>query len=100
MFRMLVAAVGCVSFVASSEASLISTKADSREVSLRPLMEKSVAGTETIAPPPVADLTNESVVTLDGKACNYRDVPPSATIARIVVSADGATIIKIDFRSK
>jgi hypothetical protein len=45
-------------------------------------------------------LTEATEVLLDGKACRYADVPETAEIVLLEVSADRTEIRKIHFRSK
>ncbi|MDB5311230.1 MAG: hypothetical protein JWO38_5432 [Gemmataceae bacterium] len=45
-------------------------------------------------------LTADSEVLLNGRACEYKDVPKEATVVRIELSADRKTILKIEFRTK
>jgi hypothetical protein len=46
------------------------------------------------------EVTDQTEVQLDGRTCRYQDVPPTATILRIELAADGRTILKILFRSR
>jgi hypothetical protein len=45
-------------------------------------------------------ITEQTEVTLDGRACRYADVPGSAGILKMEVAADGTTVLKIHFRSR
>jgi hypothetical protein len=45
-------------------------------------------------------ITEQTDVTLDGRACRYADVPASAGIVKMEVAADGTTVLKIHFRRR
>jgi hypothetical protein len=63
------------------------------------------------APPPAAAapapagaagefaLTADSEVRVNGRRCEYKDVPAGATIVRIEVAPDRKTIVRIEFRT-
>ena len=55
-------------------------------------------------PRPAADaefnLTAQTEVLLDGRPCAYRDIPRTATIARIELAADRKTVLRIEFKSR
>jgi hypothetical protein len=44
-------------------------------------------------------VTEQTVILLDGTACRYEDVPAGATILRMEVAPDGKTVLRIYFRS-
>ena len=56
--------------------------------------------TQEVPPPPEAQLTTETEVLLDGRLCPYKDVPTTASVARMVLAPDGKTITRIEFRSR
>lgn len=46
-------------------------------------------------------ITDDTVVELDGRRCNYADVPDGAVIVRLEVSAvDDKTVVRVLFRTK
>lgn len=88
-------------FVTPVPASLDSTRTTLRWDSVRQLMPKSgLSGTEAIPAPAEASITSETEVVLDGRACSYKDVPRTAAVTKVILSTDGRTIIRIDFRSR
>jgi hypothetical protein len=53
--------------------------------------------TITVTPPPQAELTPGTKILLNGKPCDFKDVPSNATVQRVVLAADGKTIIQVEF---
>jgi hypothetical protein len=45
-------------------------------------------------------VTNETEVTLNGRACKYKDIPGTARIIHLEVASDKKTVLRIDFRSR
>src|SRR4051812_36421723 len=87
--------------VSQLDASLVSSKTSARPDNLRQLMPKTgLTGAEVVPPPPQAEITSETEVVLDGKRCSYSDVPATASIAKLVLTADGRTISRIEFRTQ
>ena len=48
---------------------------------------------------PEFQVTEQTEVLLDGKACRYQDVPQQATILRMEVAPDRKTVLRIHFRT-
>lgn len=44
-------------------------------------------------------LTEGTEILLNGRACQYRDVPVNAVIVQVEVAADGRTVRRISFRT-
>lgn len=49
---------------------------------------------------PELELTSDTKVYLDGKQCEYKDVPATASISRIDLAKNRKTVIRIDFQSR
>jgi hypothetical protein len=45
-------------------------------------------------------VTKQTIVLLDGKSCQYDDVPDEAEIVLLELAPDGRTIVRIHFESK
>jgi hypothetical protein len=60
----------------------------------------SIPNTTQVPTPDEAQLTNETEVYLDGRKCQYKDVPTTASITSLVLAEDGRTIIRIEFSAK
>jgi hypothetical protein len=45
-----------------------------------------------------AQVTEESEVYLDGRRCEFKDVPDGSVIEKLVLAEDGRTVLRIDFR--
>jgi len=45
-------------------------------------------------------INDDSEIKLDGRACEYKDVPGDAEITLFEVAADKKTVVKIHFQSK
>ena len=45
-------------------------------------------------------ISDDTEVKLDGKACKYEDIPESAEVILLEVSADKKAVLKLHFRSK
>ncbi len=94
-----------VALVSAASASLASRKeqaALTRPTSLAPASR--LAGetlTPAITPATVTEfqVTEQTEILLDGKACRYADVPEQATILRMEVSPDRKTVLRIHFRN-
>jgi hypothetical protein len=57
-----------------------------------------------VAPAPAGvagefSLTADSEVRVNGRRCEYKDVPAGATIVRIEVAPDRKTVVRIEFRT-
>ncbi len=53
--------------------------------------------TAEVAPPQQAELTEETQVFLNGQRSDYKKIPTNATVDRVVLAADGKTIVRIEF---
>jgi hypothetical protein len=49
---------------------------------------------------PEFQLTEETEVFLDGRPCQYKEVPRNVSIIRLEVASDNKTILKIHFRTR
>jgi len=68
---------------------------------LRPQLASALPLDATDVPPPSeARLTAETVVVLDGRKCQFNEVPATALVARIVLAEDGKTIVRIEFQTR
>jgi hypothetical protein len=46
-----------------------------------------------------AQVTEESEVYLDGRRCEFKEVPDGSVIEKLVLEEDGRTVLRIEFRS-
>ncbi|MFO0802667.1 MAG: hypothetical protein U0791_06035 [Gemmataceae bacterium] len=93
--------IGSLCFVTPIPASLESTRSSLRWDNIRQIMPKQgLTGTEPVPAPTEAQITPDTVVVLNGRTCEYKDIPRSATIAGMTLSTDGRTIVRIDFRTR
>lgn len=49
------------------------------------------------APPPRVEANGETETYLNGRRVESRDVPTTASVARVVLAADGRTVVRIEF---
>jgi hypothetical protein len=85
----------------AAHASLATVKDQPRTDGLMKALARDTATpTEKVAPPAQVELTEETEVMLDGKKCQYKDVPATASVAELVLARDGKTVVRIEFRSK
>jgi hypothetical protein len=97
----LTAAVAVFCFVSSAAASLDRPKRTDRTDVILPALPKELPHNTTEVPPPAeAQLTTETEVYLDGRKCQYKDVPATASVTRMVLAPDGKTITRVEFRTK
>jgi len=62
---------------------------------------KSLPLATTAVPPPAeAELTGETQVFLNGRRSDYKNIPANAAVERVVLAADGKTIVRIEFSTK
>lgn len=54
---------------------------------------------EEVPTPGEVTLTDDTEVILDGRKCEYKDVPATASIAAIALAKDGRTVIRIEFKT-
>jgi hypothetical protein len=71
---------------------------------IAPTIPHSQAGrlsTESQRPGAAAEyqVTEQTVILLDGMACGYEEVPAGARVLRMEVAPDGKTVLRIYFRS-
>jgi hypothetical protein len=56
--------------------------------------------TADVSPPQQAELNGETQVFLNGQRSDYKQIPPNAVVDRVVLAADGKTIVRIDFATR
>lgn len=104
MYRVAGAAVAVLSFVAPANASLSSPVSTDRSDEVRALRAAILPPKAEPAPAadsgPELELTAATQVYLDGKRCEYKDVPTTATVSKVDVAKDRKTILRIEFTSK
>jgi hypothetical protein len=61
----------------------------------RPVLAKRVAARPR--PAVEAQVTEESEVYLDGRRCEFKDVPDGSVIEKLVLGGDGKTALRIEF---
>jgi hypothetical protein len=93
------AVVVLLCFASSAIASLERPKPADRPSNMKFVVPKVLPGEVEVPPPADAQLTEETEVFLDGQRCPYKDIPRTASIARLVLASDGKTILRIEFRS-
>jgi hypothetical protein len=104
--KYLIVAFACLSFLLSSTAASLSRPKDPLahgESVLAPGLPRPVPKPLLVnytRPESEFQITSETEVTLNGKKCQYRDVPSGATIVEMDVGADRKTILRIHFRTK
>ena len=100
MIRMIGAFAALLAFLPVVTASLDRQKAASRpgEMRFADIQEIRLDIAE-VTPPAEAQLTAETEVLLDGRRCTFKDVPATAAITRMVLTSDGRTIARIEFRT-
>ncbi len=92
----LVALLGCLSSAQGSLSPRPEQPGPAKDVRSRFL-------TETAKPQPKDDglvITDHTEVRLNGKVCNYEDVPGNAEIILLEVGRDKKEILKIHFRTR
>ena len=50
------------------------------------------------APPVELAIGDATEVVLDGRPCDYKDIPANATVVRVEVGSDRTTVRRIEFR--
>jgi hypothetical protein len=66
---------------------------------LRPALAKRAAVPARPRPAVEAQVTEESEVYLDGRRCEFKDVPDGSVIEKLVLGEDGKTVLRIEFHS-
>ena len=101
MTRLTAAVVAVLCLFSSASASLDRPKPIDRTNVTLPVLPKGPPLDTTEVPPPAeAQLTTETEVYLDGRKCQYKDVPTTASVTRMVLAQDGKTITRVEFRTK
>src|SRR5262245_54136509 len=101
MTRLTGAVVALLCLLSPAAASLDRKKTIDRQVDMKLGLPKGFPPNTTEVPPPAeAQLTTETEVYLDGRKCQYKDVPATASVTRMVLAQDGRTITRIEFRTK
>ena len=87
---------------ASAQASRVTVKDHQPRTDglMKALARDTAAQTEEVAPPAQVELTEDTEVMLDGKKCQYKDVPATASVSTLVLARDGKTVVRIEFSSK
>jgi hypothetical protein len=106
MYRVAGAVVAVSMLVAPASASLsrlapIDGPDDRRELRAAVLPPKAEPKPQADAgDSPELELTADTQVYLDGKRCEYKDVPATAAITRIDLAKNKKTVVRIEFESK
>jgi len=99
MNRLVAAVAALCTLLPSAGASVTRSGAPARPPEWRELLPPAPAPkAEDDAPGP--QLTADTEVVLDGRKCEYRDVPATATIVAIAFARDGRTVLRVEFRSR
>lgn len=100
MTRPALAVVTLVCLVIPAAATTARQKPFDRPTGLRLSLAKLPPPYTVEVPPPAeAQLTAATEVVLDGKRCEYKDIPATAAVVRMVLAPDGETITRVEFRS-
>ena len=59
-----------------------------------------MADVEATTPAGELSLTTETEVLLDGRGCEYKNVPATAVVVRMELAPDRRTVLKIEFSSR
>lgn len=98
MTRLLVASALLLTSASAASASLSARTAGVPLDDLRIPVRSLPVGTVALqAPPPQVEVAGETQVFLNGRRVEFKDVPPAAAVERVVLAADGKTIIRIEF---
>ncbi len=62
---------------------------------LRPTLAKRPASRPAVE----AQVTHESEVYLDGRRCQFKEVPDGSVIEKLILAEDGKTVLRIEFHS-
>jgi hypothetical protein len=100
MTRLAAAVVALLCFVSPAAANLARPKSLDRQDNLwRLLTAGLLPDTMEVPPPAAAELTATTEVYLNGRRCEYEDVPVTASVVRMVLAPDGRTITRVEFRT-
>ncbi len=97
MTRLTLALAVCISLASVASASLTPRK---ERPPLGPEVARVQAPRLSAGAGPEFKVTEQTEILLDGKACQFRDVPDQAAILRMEVAPDGKTVLRIHFRSR
>jgi hypothetical protein len=101
MTRLMGATLVLLCFAPAVEATLYRPKSIDRSDDTRRLVTRGLRPITTAVPPPAETaLTADTEVVLDGRRCEYKDVPANASVVRMVLAADGKTITRVEFRTR
>lgn len=100
MSRMTGAVVVLLGLLSPAFATLARPSLPDLPADLRPSLARGLPPkAEDVAPPAAAELAADTEVFLNGKRCDYRAVPNTAAVSRILLAADGKTVVRIEFRT-
>lgn len=105
MTRLTMALVVTLACLSSARASLSTRKDVALDKGVPPALRRTLVP-EVKPVKPAAEEEQEFVIDddteikLDGRACEYKDVPGNAGIILVDVAADKKTVLKIHFQSK
>ncbi|WP_439620560.1 hypothetical protein [Gemmata sp.] len=98
MTRLIVASALLLTSASSAPASLAARTSAVPLDDLRfPVRSLPVGTVPLPAPPPQVDVSGDTQVLLNGRRVEFREVPSAATVERVVLAADGKTIVRIEF---
>jgi hypothetical protein len=101
MLRLVAVVAGALSLAGPAAAKLDELRLDPPRLGDQSLAAfLRVRNTVPAAPPPVAELTRETRVFLNGRPCSYADVPPGASVTFVELDAGGEKIVRIEFRTE
>ena len=101
MTRLIAALVALLLYLPPVAASLDRQKPlDRSGVIPLPFPKNFCLDTTEVPPPAEAQLTAETEVFVDGRKCQCKDVPATASVTRMVLAPDGKTITRVKFRTR
>ena len=97
MTRHIWATVALLNISSLASASLARPQALGLPYEARLVVKSLPTATAPVPPPAQAELSGETEVFLNGLRSDYKNIPPTAAVARVVLAADGKTIVRIEF---
>ncbi len=97
MTRIFWATVALLSFATTASATLDRPKYQAASISVGLAVSSLPVATAAVESPQQAEITGETQVFLNGKRSEFKDIPPAAAVDRVVLAADGKTIVRIEF---
>lgn len=92
--------VALLCFLSQAEAKLERPNSLSSSETFRlSFVPKALPSRVEVPAPAVAQITDGTEVFMNGRRCDYKDVPATAAVAKVVLAPDGRTILRVEFRT-